>query len=111
MCLHFCLACVYVVLFWHSEANSHRRRKCIRMLEHDGQAVVTVHQKVEALFEFYDKILGEPSPHCRTINLELLDIPRLDLSDLEARFTEEEVLQVIRSLSPDKAPGLDGFTA
>jgi hypothetical protein len=54
--------------------------------------------KAETFFEFYDKILGEPFPCCPTINLKLLNIPQLDLSDLAARFTEEEILQVIRSL-------------
>jgi hypothetical protein len=63
------------------------------------------------LFQFYDKILGKPSPRSYSINMDLLGILQLDLSGLAARFTQEEVLQVIRSLPIDKASGPDCFTA
>jgi hypothetical protein len=42
--------------------------------------------------------------------LEVLDIPRIDATHLEERFTEVEVWEVIKSLLPDKVPGPDGFT-
>jgi hypothetical protein len=67
--------------------------------------------KAEALFDFFDDVLGTLSQRHREINLDLLDLPPLNLSTLSERFTEQEVLSVIRSLPPDKAPGLDGFTA
>jgi hypothetical protein len=67
--------------------------------------------KAEALFDFFDDVLGTLSQRHREINLDLLDLPQLNLSTLSERFTEQEVLSVIRSLPPDKAPGLDGFTA
>jgi hypothetical protein len=44
------------------------------------------------------------------VNLDLLDLPQLHLDNLCNRFTEEEILGVIRALPPDKAPGPDGFT-
>jgi hypothetical protein len=44
------------------------------------------------------------------INLHLLDLPKLNLSELGERFTEAEGWQVIQSLSLDKSPDLDGFT-
>jgi hypothetical protein len=68
-------------------------------------------RKAEALFDFFDDVLGTLSQRHREINLDLLDLPTLNLSTLSERFTEQEVLSVIRSLPPDKAPGLDGFTA
>jgi hypothetical protein len=68
-------------------------------------------RKAEALFDFFDDVLGTLSQRHREINLDLLDLPPLNLSTLSERFTEQEVLSVIRSLPPDKAPGLDGFTA
>jgi hypothetical protein len=37
-------------------------------------------------------------------------IPVLQPLGLDEWFIEEEVLQVIRSLPPNKTPGLDGFT-
>ena len=45
-----------------------------------------------------------------TINLEELNMPSFDLTDLEAPFTEEEVWKTIKSLPSDNAPGPDGFT-
>jgi hypothetical protein len=62
------------------------------------------------LFNFFDEVLGTPSQRQKVINLELLDLPQLDLSTLSVRFSEEEILVVIRSLPLNKAPGPDGFT-
>jgi hypothetical protein len=42
--------------------------------------------------------------------MEQLELPCMDLSDLESRFSEEEVWSVIRALPLDKVPGSDGFT-
>jgi hypothetical protein len=46
----------------------------------------------------------------RTIDLEALGLPRHNLADLDSPFSEQEVLETIRGLPSDKAPGLDGFT-
>jgi hypothetical protein len=42
----------------------------------------------------------------------LLDdlLPRLDLTGLDACFSEQEVWETIRELPGDRAPGPDGFT-
>jgi hypothetical protein len=44
------------------------------------------------------------------LNLEALDIPTVDIQELEVMFSEEEVWNTIRELPLDKAPGPDGFT-
>jgi hypothetical protein len=67
--------------------------------------------KAEALFEFFNGVLGTPTQRQRVINLDLLDMPQIDLSELSARFTEEEVPDIIRSLPSNKAPASDGFPA
>jgi hypothetical protein len=87
-----------------------RRKKVIRSLDHNGQMLVDESRKAEALFDFFDDVLGTLSQRHREINLDLLDLPQLNLSTLSERFTEQEVLSVIHSLPLDKAPGLDGFT-
>jgi hypothetical protein len=38
----------------------HRRRKHIHSLEHNGQVLVCEEAKAEAIFSFYDEILGIP---------------------------------------------------
>jgi hypothetical protein len=67
-------------------------------------------RKAKALFEFFNGILGTSSQRHWVINLDLLDLPQPNLSVLSVRFTEEEVISVIRSLPPDKASGPDRFT-
>jgi hypothetical protein len=97
--------------FFHIHANARRRKKFIRSLDHEGQCLISENSKVQAVFQFFDEILGRPTSRSHAINLELLDLPRLQLSVLANRFTEEEVLGVIREMLPDKSPGPDGFTS
>jgi hypothetical protein len=66
---------------------------------------------VEALFSFFDEILGSAPQRQHTIDLDLLDLPELHFPELGDQFTKQEVLQVIRALPPDKALGLDDFSA
>jgi hypothetical protein len=97
--------------FFHVHANSRRRCNFIHSLKHEEHTVIDEEQKVDVAFSFFDNILGSPLSLSATINLDVLDIPRIDVSCLEDRFTEAEVLEVIKSLPPDKASSPDGFTA
>jgi hypothetical protein len=45
------------------------------------------------------------------INLNALNLPAVDTSELEFPFSETEIWEVIKSLSPDKAPGPNVFSA
>jgi hypothetical protein len=45
-----------------------------------------------------------------TINLDYLGLPSHNLEDLDLPITEKEVLEAIKELPSDKAPGPDGFT-
>jgi hypothetical protein len=63
------------------------------------------------VFNYFKAIMGTPMARSNSINLDLLDLPRLDLDHLSSCFTEPEVWNVIRSLSLDRAPDPDGFTA
>jgi hypothetical protein len=67
-------------------------------------------QKTLAAHEFFTDILGVPVNRVSTLNLDLLDLPHTDLGNLGERFTEGEILAVIRVLPPDKALGPDRFT-
>lgn len=96
--------------FFHVLANARRRRKFIHTLQEDGPIYVEEDQKAYLAFSFFDNILGTSASRSSTINLELLDLPQFDLSHLEEHFTEDEVWEVIKSPSPNKAPSPDGFT-
>ena len=77
----------------------------------DEGMVITKHEEKEQnIFNFYSSLLGECLDREAMVNLEELNLPRIDLADLEVPFTEEEVWKTIQSLPTDKAPGPDGFT-
>ena len=59
---------------------------------------------------YYGATFGSAESRSCTINLDELDLPRLDLSQLEEPFMYEEVEGVIKGMPLDKAPGADGFT-
>jgi hypothetical protein len=95
--------------FFHAHANGQCKRKLIRSLHHDGQMLVDEDRKAEALFQFFNDILVKPAHWEHMLNLDLLDLPQINLSELSGCFTEE-VLTVICSLTADKALGPYGFT-
>jgi hypothetical protein len=68
-------------------------------------------RKAKALFDFFNGILGTSIQRQRVLHLDLLGLSQLNVFEPSSRFTEEEVLAIILSLSLDKALGPDGFTA
>jgi hypothetical protein len=54
--------------------------------------------------------LGTSNFRSYGLDLAQLSVPSLDISSIEHYFTEEEVWGILRTLPPDKEPGLDGFT-
>jgi hypothetical protein len=95
---------------FHVYANAWCHKNFIQSVNIGDQVVGSEPQKAQAFFDFYDDFMGEPAPRSCAIDHDRLDLPRLDLSPLSEHFTEEDVWNVVRSLSPDKAPGLDGFS-
>jgi hypothetical protein len=97
--------------FFHEHANSRRRQNHIRSPMDNGEVLLTEDRKADAIFRYFDEVLGSSPIILNSINLDLLDLPRVDPSRLGARFTEDEVWAVIHALPSDKAPRLDGFMA
>jgi len=72
--------------------------------------VITDHeQKEKIIFDFCSNLLGISLDREFTVNLEELATSRLNLEELDASFTEEEVWKTINSMPSDKAPGPDGL--
>jgi hypothetical protein len=59
----------------------------------------------------FQELLGTPVLRPGDLNLDALNPPAVDLSDLEIPFSEAEILEVIKSMPADKAPGPDEFSA
>jgi hypothetical protein len=68
-------------------------------------------REMEAIaFDFFEKEMGEVDPRSRSVNLGALDMPVVDIGDLEAPWLVEEVWNLIKVMSGDKAPGLHDFS-
>jgi hypothetical protein len=90
--------------------NGRRTKSYIASVRVGEETVTTQERKNEVFTEAYDRLIGSIQNREHTINLEALNIPVVDLSDLDTMFTEEEVWNTIREMPGDRAPGLDGFT-
>ena len=76
---------------FHFHARHHKRKKFICKLVSDEWHMLTSHEKMEKnIHHFNSNILGESLDQSITVNLNELNIPRLDLSDLKAPFTKEK---------------------
>jgi hypothetical protein len=60
-------------------------------LENEGHLVIDEEHKAALAFLFFDNILGSPPLLSAAINLDLLDMSRIDIAHLEDKFTEAEV--------------------
>jgi hypothetical protein len=76
----------------------------------NGELLVPEERKADAAFCYFDEVLGTSPIRSNTINMELLNLPCLDPTDLGEWFSEAEVWAVICALPPDKAPRMDGFS-
>ncbi|XP_023924569.1 uncharacterized protein LOC112035982 [Quercus suber] len=89
---------------FHRLENSHRNANLIKRIEVDGVLYEDESDVRSQLFE--ETELGHPT-------MDGLDFDCIEKEErlvLEKEFTKEEVLQVLREMKGDKAPGLDGFT-
>lgn len=96
--------------FYHLQACHRRRQNRIESLNVDGTQVVQDHAMAEALYAYYNEVLGSNFERSRRFDLNVIGVPVTDLSALEILFTEEEVSSVIKEMPNDKAPGPDDFT-
>jgi hypothetical protein len=76
----------------------------------NGEVFLSEDHKADAIFHYFDEVLGSSLSRLNSINLDLLDLPCMDPSRLGARFTEDKVWTVIRALPLDKARGPNDFT-
>jgi mannosylglycoprotein endo-beta-mannosidase len=96
--------------FFHLKANSRRRKNFISKLRsHSGKA--TTHQEKSSVAQsHYEAVLGPPPSRELDFNWQLFRQPVVDLSSLDADFTEDEVKRALKLMPKDKAPGPDGFS-
>ena len=71
--------------------------------------VTSQQDKHQILFDDFDSVLGTAAQRTTTLELSAFHRAGIDLSALDAPFTEDEVWTTIRSLPADRAPGPDGY--
>nr|XP_040252072.1 uncharacterized protein LOC120969066 [Aegilops tauschii subsp. strangulata] len=96
---------------FHIKANGRRRRNYIPLLQTDHGQFTTQADKHAELHKHFSVTIGSVRARNQSLNWDALDLPRLDLSSLDAPFTEEEIKAAVFGLPSGKAPGPDGFTA
>ncbi|KAM0922185.1 hypothetical protein ACQ4PT_006401 [Festuca glaucescens] len=90
---------------------SRKQHNSILALRHGDRMAYDLDGKVALATNYYMGLLGTPQPREHGISLEAAGLLPVDLSALEARFTEGEVWEAIRAMPSNKSPGPDGFTS
>ena len=68
--------------FFHLQACHRKRKNYIPTLVHEGHTFTSEEAKSEAVFDYYNALLGTRFHHSHRIDLERLNLPRLDLQAL-----------------------------
>jgi hypothetical protein len=97
--------------FFHTMANSNRRRNTIDSLLIDGTISTNRSEISEHIVQFYKKLFTEQfSWRLMVDGLSFDSIDEVAASWLEKDFEEREVWEVVKTMNGDKAPGLDGYS-
>lgn len=96
--------------YFHSHARYRKRKNYIATLMVDDRTLTSHEEKEQAIWEFYNSLIGAQGQREFTLNLSAFHREGMDLAELDAPISEEEVWGVIKELAMDKAPGPDGFT-
>ena len=97
--------------FFQAKATARRRKSFIHRLMVDGVPVTSQVGKEQAMFDFFSQLLGRRRVRTSTLNLQNIELPAVELSELERPILEDEVKAVLFDLDPSKAPGPDGYSA
>ncbi|KAM0887262.1 hypothetical protein ACQ4PT_029162 [Festuca glaucescens] len=96
--------------FFHSQASKRRRRNHISVLRSGERLAATQEDKEDLAAEFFAELLGRPRPWDHEISLGALGLDAVDLSGLDAHFSEDEVWATVKAMPANKSPGPDGLS-
>jgi hypothetical protein len=97
--------------FFHAKASARRRKSFIHRIAFDDTVLTEQADKEEAIWNFFQKLIGESRPRSHSLNLATMGIAPTNLADQERPISLEEIRAAILDLPSDKAPGTDGFTS
>ena len=97
--------------FFHRMANSHRRNNFIGCLDIEGTLTSDPKEIEESILRYYKQLYSESTQWCLSLNgLPFTALESEEANNLVLLFGEDEVLDAVRVMAGDKAPGPDGFT-
>ena len=97
--------------FFHRLANSHKNANQIKRIEVNDVLYEDESDVRSQIVLFYQGLYKETEVGRPTMDrLDFACIEKDEQLSLEKEFTKEKVVQVLREMEGDKAPGLDGFT-
>ncbi|KAM0881027.1 hypothetical protein ACQ4PT_033198 [Festuca glaucescens] len=96
--------------FFHIYASKRNKRNNITTLRAGDRLVVDQVEKEQLATSYFLQLLGTAQPRDHDLDLGALGLPAVDLSALDAHFSEEEAWATIRAMPANRSPGPDGFT-
>jgi hypothetical protein len=90
-------------------ANARRKKTFISGLNTQEGLVTSQQDKIKVAVEYFNKAVGTPMVRSCCLNWNALGYTPTNLEDLDAPFTAQELLDIVKSLPAEKAPGPDGF--
>lgn len=97
-------------IFFHLRVNARRRKNHILRVKHNNRWATEHERKEEIIFDHFSNALGRGARREKDLNWDNLNFPELELQELGAPFTKDEVKSAINEMPSEKAPGPDGFT-
>jgi hypothetical protein len=96
--------------YFHHHARYRKKKNFMAKVKVGDRMITEQEEKKEAVWDFYNSLLGHAQHRSLTLDLQNFHRPAADLSDLDQIIAEEEVWGTIRAMPSDKAPGPDGYT-
>jgi hypothetical protein len=85
--------------YFHLLACHSRRKNYLFAINHNGQTFSEEEAKANVVFSYYNDLLGTDFVRRHRINLSAVGLPQLDLAELVAPFSAEEISMVVRAES------------
>jgi hypothetical protein len=96
--------------FFRINASKRQRHTHIVRLRNGEAVAVEQLDKEELASTFFADLLGRAVPRPHDLDLPAMGLPPVELIDLEAEFSDDEIWAAIKAMPSNKSPGRDRFS-